>query len=660
MAIVKMRKLNLVAMSYEKDAVLNALQKTGAVEVTLHAGLEDTEIPIAETEGLKSEFLSVETALQTLHAEVESWLKDSGEKSDVLKDGFDVTYSEFMSIQDEKEKVLQTVQEIRALADEKNALIGEQTKLRRQKEQASIYAELVSPFIEFGDTSHTKGRLGTVSVQQREGLMKALAEIELSAVEVLKEDTENVLLFVAAHKSVATEVNGILSAFSFTECPYSGNTTGEKIYAELMAREKEIQTQLNENRHTMYAFSDKIRLLKVYCDYLSFLLEKEETSEKLRATDYTFLLQAYLPEMAEEAVKEALQSVSGAMFMEFSDPTDEDEPPTLLENNGIVSNFESITNTYSTPHYREFDPNAVMAFFYSLFMGFIIGDAGYGLLMALIGGYLWKKNRARPTGMSRLAGAFAVGGVFAIFWGALFNSFFGIALLPKTLMPNPQTDMWSLAGISVPSVLIISMVMGVGQLCVGYICKAVQEWRRKNIIDGICDGVLWAIFSVGVALAIVGFVDEAQMPILGTVGGIMAGVTLLLAVLTAGRKEKFFGKFTKGFGAAYGVINYASDILSYARLYGLMLSGAVIAQIIATYSGQFITSGNIPMIILGLVILIIGHAFNLVMNLLGAYIHDARLQYVEFYGRFYEGDGELFRPLGSSRKYIYLLPERNK
>jgi len=659
-AIVKMRKLNLVAMSYEKDAVLNALQRTGAVEVTLHAGLEDTEIPIVETEDLKSEFLSVETALQTLHAEVENCLKDSGEKSDVLKDGFDVTYSEFMSVQDEKEKVLQTVQEIRVLADEKNALIGEQTKLHRQKQQASIYAELTSPFTEFGDTSHTKGRLGTVSVQQREGLIKALEEIELSALEILKEDTENVLLFVAAHKSVAAEVNGILSTFSFTECPYSGDTTGAKLYAELLTREKEIQTQLNENKHTMYAFSDKIRLLKVYCDYLSFLLEKAETSEKLRATEHTFLLQAYLPEMAEEAVKEALQSVSGAMFMEFSDPTDEDEPPTLLQNNGIVSNFESITNTYSTPHYREFDPNAVMAFFYSLFMGFIIGDAGYGLLMALIGGYLWQKNKARPTGMSRLAGAFAVGGVFAIFWGALFNSFFGIALLPKTLMPNPQTDMWSLAGISVPSVLIISMVMGVGQLCVGYICKAIQEWRRKNIIDGICDGVLWAIFSIGVALAIVGFVDEAKMPILGTVGGITAGVTLLLAVLTAGRKEKFFGKFTKGFGAAYGVINYASDILSYARLYGLMLSGAVIAQIIATYSGQFITSGNIPMIILGIVILIIGHAFNLVMNLLGAYIHDARLQYVEFYGRFYEGDGELFRPLGSSRKYIYLLPETNK
>jgi V/A-type H+-transporting ATPase subunit I len=201
------------------------------------------------------------------------------------------------------------------------------------------------------------------------------------------------------------------------------------------------------------------------------------------------------------------------------------------------------------------------------------------------------------------------------------------------------------------------MELGVAQIFVGYMCKAVQEWRRGGIIDGICDGVLWALFSVGIGLAIVGFLEEAALPILATVGGITAGASLLLAMLTAGRKEKFFGKFTKGFGAAYGVINYASDILSYARLYGLMLSGAVIAQIIAQYSTQFITSGNVLLIALGILILLVGHGFNLVMNLLGAYIHDARLQYVEFYGRFFEGEGELFKPLGSQHKYVYVTAE---
>ncbi|MGN0818077.1 MAG: V-type ATPase 116kDa subunit family protein, partial [Candidatus Coproplasma sp.] len=105
----------------------------------------------------------------------------------------------------------------------------------------------------------------------------------------------------------------------------------------------------------------------------------------------------------------------------------------------------------------------------------------------------------------------------------------------------------------------------------------------------------------------------------------------------------------------YGIINYVSDVLSYARLYGLMLSGAVIAQIVSSYSVQFITGGNPAFIILGIVLMVVGHVFNLAIGLLGAYIHDARLQYVEFYGRFYEGEGELFSPLGSQHKYVYLL-----
>ena len=140
------------------------------------------------------------------------------------------------------------------------------------------------------------------------------------------------------------------------------------------------------------------------------------------------------------------------------------------------------------------------------------------------------------------------------------------------------------------------------------------------------------------------------------IGGITAGVSLLVAMLTAGRKEKFFGKLTKGFGAAYGVINYASDILSYARLYGLLLSGAVIANIVSSYAMGFITGGNAIVAVLGVLLMIAGHIFNLAMSLLGAYIHDARLQYVEFFGRFFEGEGELFTPLGSTQKYVYLLP----
>jgi len=318
-----------------------------------------------------------------------------------------------------------------------------------------------------------------------------------------------------------------------------------------------------------------------------------------------------------------------------------------------VKNCEAVTNMYSPVSYREFDPNTVMALFYSLFLGFIMGDVGYGLLMSVLGGTVYFLSK-RDTGLKRLAGVFAVGGIFAIIWGFLFNSLFGIQLPYKPPLPDAQGDMWQLMGIKIPAVLIISLLIGALQLCAGYVCKTVQCFRRKQIADGILDGMVWAFFTLGVGLAIVGLIDDFNVKILAYVGGIIAGVMLVTAMLTAGRKEKLLGKFTKGFGAAYGVINFASDVLSYARLYGLMLSGAVIAQIVSSYAIGFITGGNAALAILGVVLMVVGHAFNLAIGLLGAYIHDARLQYVEFYGRFYEGEGELFAPLGSKHKYIYL------
>ena len=660
MAIAEMKKLSLVAMAYDKDAILNALHKTNAVQVTLHEDVEQTAALSVEAEELQAYLYSVDAALGALSTEIENFNKENKIKSELLQDGFEVSYDDFAAVGKQKAKMDQTIGKIQSLIDEKNALKNELSKLFKAIESAKIYAPITTPFDEFSSTQKTKVRLGLVPLTAVENLKKGLDEIELCAYKQLSAQGDNGLFLVAAHRSVAAETDGVLSLYAFSDCPYQGEKSGAQVYEELCQNHQAVTKALQANAYAMYELKNEIRPLKVYYEYLSFELEKQLSQNKMRQTDKTFFLQAYVPQMAEEQVRQAVEDVSSATYLQFTTPLDTDEPPTLLQNNDVVSNFESITNMYSAPNYREFDPNAVMAFFYSVFMGFIIGDMGYGLLMALIGGYLWLKNRKAPTGLSRLAGAFACGGLFAIFWGGLFNSFFGIAVLPTTVMPDPQSGRCSFIGIQVPSVLVISLVVGISQLCVGYICKAIQCWRRGEIVDGICDGVLWAIFSVGVAVAIVGLVEEMNVPVLGTVGGIVAGVSLLLAVVTAGRKEKFFGKFIKGFAAAYGVINYASDILSYARLYGLMLSGAVIAKIVSDYGIGFVVSGSIPLILLGVVLLLVGHAFNLVMNLLGAYIHDARLQYVEFYGRFFEGEGELFTPLGANKKYIRLSPNVQK
>ncbi|MDE7329812.1 MAG: hypothetical protein K2N30_01780, partial [Clostridia bacterium] len=450
--------------------------------------------------------------------------------------------------------------------------------------------------------------------------------------------------------------DSVLSEAGFNLCPYREGT-GKELYSNNLNQTEEAKARIKQIGEELYSLGQYIKTLKIYCDRLGFEIEKGEASEKMRQTQKTFLLEAYVPKDAQDAVGKALDEVSSAVYYEYSEPADNEMPPTLYKNNGVVKNFEAITNMYSPVNSKEFDPNAVMAFFYSLFLGFIMGDVGYGLLMLVGGGFVYLKKRGEDSGLKRLAGVFAVGGIFAILWGLLFNSLFGMDVIfgeGNSVMPDAKDSRWGLMGIQVPSVLLISLEIGVVHLMVGYICKAIQCMRRGYFWDGIWDGLVWTVFSLGVGLAIAGLIDEAQMPLLAYIGGGTAGAMLLIAVLTAGRKEKLLGKFTKGFGAAYGIINYASDILSYARLYGLMLSGAVIAGIVSDNSVQFIESGNVGLIILAVILMVVGHGFNLAIGLLGAYIHDARLQYVEFYGRFYEGEGELFTPLGSNHKFIKL------
>lgn len=651
MAIAEMSKLNLVAMAYDKDAVLNALTGTGAVEIKSHGEEADTSPLSFDCEELRAYLSRLEEARGKLADACAKAIKE--DKS--FKTSDEISFAEFMSAKELRVGAEECADKIFGCEDRRKKIQSAISKLDKQLEIAKIYSGVTQPLGADG-TAHVKFRLGSAPAGGIKTLQSALAENKLAAYSVIGGDAENSVIMVAAHKSVAEETDGALAAAGFTDCPFTGDKSGEEIYRSLTEERARRESELEEISASLLGLRAELRPLEIYCDYTAFELEKAELSEKMRATQKTVLIEAYVPAEAQERVSAALIGTGRALYYGFSEPSEGEIPPTLLKNNKVVKNFEAVTNMYSPPNYREMDPNTVMAFFYSVFLGFIMADIGYGLMMIIGGLFIKLKTSRRDTMLGRLGGVFAVGGIFTVIWGFLFNSFFGFALLPFKVMPDMQgaAMSWSLAGIKVPALLIISMIIGVVQLFAGYVCLAVQNFRRGKVWDGVLDGLVWAMFSAGVELAIVGFIDEFGAPALKLVGGIIAGVSLVVAIFTAGRKEKLLGKFTKGFGSAYGVINYASDILSYARLYGLMLAGAVIADIVTSNSVALMSSGNVAFIILGVLIMVIGHVFNLAIGLLGAYIHDARLQYVEFYGRFYEGEGELFAPLGSRHKYVYI------
>ncbi|MDE6411127.1 MAG: V-type ATP synthase subunit I [Clostridia bacterium] len=661
MAIAVMRKLRVAAVSYEEDKILDALSKTGAVEIK-PLDEEDAARPVSDLGAVSSRLEEAEGALKELVASSERYAKEHKKEFKTEKDGFLVTYEEFMTADGKREEAEELIEKIKSLASERARLNASLAALDKTILSATPYKDFEIPFSAFSNTPRVRIFLGMVENAAEElfsGLTEACVKIKGNAVLVL------------TLKEAEKETEEFLRGLDFALCPFlKEDGTGKELYARLNEEKKNLLEEIERNAEAEFALSENERFLKVYCDRIAYEVEKAESvSEKMLATERVILLEAYAPKGSEEEISEALSSVTDSAYFDFVEPEEDEMPPTLMQNNGLTKNFEAITNLYSPPNAKEFDPTTIMGIFYSVFLGFIMGDIGYGLFMLIGGGILWWKNRVKDNGLKRLAAVFAIGGVFAIIWGFLFNSLFGIGILPVRVMPPllEGDTSWHILGIAIPALLVVALEIGVVQLFAGYVCRAVQAWRRGKVWDGILDGVVWAIFSIGVGLAIAGLVEELNMKMLAYVGGIAAGAMLLVSMLTAGRKEKLLGKFTKGFGAAYGIINYASDILSYARLYGLMLSGAVIAEIISGYAltgygggTGMIMSGNIGLIILGVVLLLVGHILNLALSLLGAYIHDARLQYVEFYGRFYEGEGELFAPLGSKHSHIFVVPKAQK
>jgi V/A-type H+-transporting ATPase subunit I len=526
---------------------------------------------------------------------------------------------------------------------------------------------MVEPFSAFVDTKKTSVVLGTVKTEVADELLDKLNQTEFTMAKILSKANETVVSVVCIKESFDM-VNQILSEYGFNKCPFTFDKVAS---AEIDRLEKENANYQKEEKRIdkeVCAFSSDIKTLKVYADYYKFLIEKEQASDEFKNTKTTFVLEAYLPKEDQELVLNAVEKVTKAVFVDFSEPTKEDDPPILLKNKNTVKQTEFVTDMYSAPNYRELDTNKIVFFFFMLFMGVIMADVGYGILMLIAGRFLAVKIKI-DNGARRLWNVISFSGIFAIIFGVLFNSYFGAALPYSAVLPSPVPKGGDTSGLM--TILLMCLGLGVLHMATGYFLKAVNGFRSRDIWGGILDGLTWVTFLIGLVFATFNFLVNYLMPevyltmnpslknffdTMTMPGIIMIGASVFIAMIGAGRNEKGFGKFTKGFGSVYGIINILSDILSYARLFGLMLSGMIIAS---TFNdmGIGLMSNGVVGYILGGVVIFVGHAFNVAMGVLGAYIHNSRLQYIEFFGKFYTGEGEKFKPLGTTFDFIHLRNE---
>jgi len=327
-----------------------------------------------------------------------------------------------------------------------------------------------------------------------------------------------------------------------------------------------------------------------------------------------------------------MKKVTDFYILTLEDPSEEEEIPVLLDNPAIVKPVEMITEQYSLPNPRSLDPNRVMAPFFIMFFGMMVSDAAYGIILSALTAYALYKFK--PTGGAKqLFQLLCLGGLATLFWGALFGGWVGGLIPIKPIWFNPTDEPLKM--------LLFCLAVGVVHLYVGMGLQAYKSIKAGNIKDAIYDQGFWYLFLTGLMLLAVAPSVGKYMAIIGAIG----------LVLTQGRDNKnIIKRLLSGILSLYNVTSFLGDVLSYSRLLALGLATGVIGTVINEMS--LMLSGNIIGIIFMIIFMVVGHTFNIAINVLGAYVHSSRLQYVEFFGKFFEGDGKPYAPFSIKTKYI--------
>lgn len=461
----------------------------------------------------------------------------------------------------------------------------------------------------------------------------------------------------------ADEAARALAGLGFVKTSFKGLPAPSANAAENL---RLCRLRLDELDNQLQLYADRLRELAVFLPDVKVLFDMEQTTltaarekQKLATTQQCVVLEGWVPADRETRVAAALDKLPCAFGME--EPDEGEEPPVLLKNNGYASNFEWVVGMYSYPKYGTYDPTFVMSIFYFVIFGLMFADVGYGALLVLIG-FLAPKLLHMKPGMTRMLNMFAYCGISCTIMGFIFGGWFGD--LPYAIMtgfmgyesaeaaqaaaPIFNGLVVTLGGSQIAfnplespmTFLIVSLAMGVIHLVGGMAVKFFILCRKGEVFAAIFDvGSYWVLFA-GIGLL---FVNPLA-------GGITAGVGALMIVCTQGRAQKNpIMKFLMGLKGLYDLINYASDLLSYCRILALGLASAVMAQVfnlLATLGGP--TIGGF---VLFVPVLLIGHVLNIAINLLGAFVHTSRLQYLEFFGKFFEDGGVPFAPAEPSATY---------
>lgn len=634
-----MKHLRLLGMESEREALLKAMQDMECVEISSIDGSE---------EALKSGFakpddkalMSAQEASRAYRTALASLDRFAPEKKGMFRKRQGVSRAAFFSAESE-ENARTAAETINKDTRRLGEIESERTKNGALRATLAPWLTVDAPL--GGADGALAVFFGTAGLNVTDDALKALADSldGLLTWQQASSDRSLRYLLVMCHGSVKERALSALRDLGFSTVSFRGMTgtakENDKALAEnLAALEKERQ----EIEQRIAGLGGKREALLEASDRAAIALRREEAKSRLVGTDKVFLLEGWLPADRCAALEKALKPFTCAI--ETREPTEDEYPqvPVQLKNNKLTRPLNMVTEMYSLPAYGTLDPNPLMAPFFVLFYGIMMADMGYGLLMMIASVIISKKYRPKGTS-GELFSLLGLCGVSTFIMGALTGGFFGDFLTQLVAIVSPGT-VFALPKLFDPlddltMILIGSMALGMVQIVTGMAISLIEKCKRKKFLDAFFEEITWWIVFVGIALLALGK------------GAAVLYVGCALVLLGPIVQGKGWGKLTGVFGSLYNhVTGYFGDILSYTRLMALMLAGSVIAQVFNMLAAM---PGNV---IAFIIISMLGNAMNFGLNLLGCYVHDLRLQCLEFFNKFYVDGGKPFRPMTLDTEYVDL------
>lgn len=675
MAVLPMSKVSIIGLRKDRKRILETIQRMGVLEVRTFSGAEngfentDTSASQARFSKARNDARQALEILESYHSEQKS-LFASFEGLEGLSVG------EFEKKLEKRDEILVSATDIVKWQKEISDMQGEIIKLSAGIESITPWKALSVP-LSFSGTKRTAAFLGSFSeIGSGDDVEKFFGECcekkqeeELKDAvhfEVIYESDTQTCIMALCPKALAEKTESVLRYMGLTAPAVVSDALPLEKIRENEEKIENARKLIEENKKKIAEMEYLREDLKFVVDYFTMRIDKYKVIEQVGQSRNVFVLTGYAPQKDIPRLETELAEKIGVAF-EYED-AEGDDVPVLLKNNGFAAPLEGVLETFSLPGKGELDPTAAMAVFYYFLFGLMLSDAAYGILMVLICAFaLWKFPKMKD-GLRKSMKMYLYCGISTTFWGIMFGGYFGdaVSVVAKTFFNSDFTipPLWFSPLDEPMRMLMFSLLVGIIHLFAGLGMKFYSLVKTKQYKDAVYDVIFWYLLVGGAIVFLLSmkmFVDMASLSfILPPIAGKIATVAMIIGAvgiaLTGGRSSKNpFKRLAKGLYELYNVTGYLSDILSYSRLLALGLATGVIANVFNKMGSMF-GGGAVGAIAFALVF-IIGHTLNIGINLLGAYVHTNRLQFVEFFGKFYEGGGEKYSPFRANTGYFEIENE---